>query len=141
LFNKGGKYHGPPKSGSELKPDGKDNKWPLIVYQTGEMRAVYFEKYKSADKSIINENPQMPAAFGAHLVFGDDYADYSYFSGRFDEYYDDYDYDEYEYDDEYSLYEQAAVNLKKAREQFRVAQQLIKWKGRGNSRLLGGYYD
>jgi len=51
----------------------------------------------------------------------------------YDQYDDEqYDYDQdYDYDDDaYFLYEQAAANLKKAKEEFRIAQQLRKWKGR-----------
>jgi len=55
-----------------------------------------------------------------------------------DGYYGDYDgydngyYDEYDndYGDESSLYKQAVVNLKRAKDQFHVAQRLKAWKGR-----------
>merc|ERR1712165_599146 len=112
------------------------------------MRAAYYQTYPEKDNSIAGK----PDA--AHVIFGEDYNDYS---GQYDGgYFEDYDYDEYDdedyyvddYDDEgydeyddYSLYEQAAVNLKRAREEFRVAQQLMEWKGRGDSRLLRRYYN
>jgi len=63
------------------------------------------------------------------------YDDQDYDFGYFDDgeygYYEDYYYDQND-DDAYSLYEQAAVNLKKAQEEFRIAQRLKKWKGRRN---------
>jgi len=115
------------------------------------MRAEYFKF--NADTSIIGVD-KMSAAHSAYY----DNFEYGYYDGYYDDgYYDDdqdYDYGDYDedyygneydegyesYDDEYSLYEQAAVNLKRAREEFRVAQQLMKWKGRGKSRLLGRYH-
>merc|ERR1712130_887052 len=113
----------------------------IAVYQTGIMRADYFQKYRTGEQSII------PAE--AHMIFGDDYGDYGYLGDDDEDFDYDYDYEDYyvdEYDDEgydeyddYSLYQQAAVNLKRAREEFRVAQQLMKWKGRGNSRLMRRY--
>merc|ERR1719361_2651095 len=117
---------------SEKIPIKIGKKIPLLVLQTGAMRRDYFKAHPEENKSIMGPELIAPA-HSAH--YADEY-DYGYYSDQ------DYDYEDYEegYDDgEYSLYEEAAANLKRAREEFRVAQQLMKWKGRGNSRLLRRY--
>jgi len=112
------------------------SKLPIVVLQTGAMRRDYFNPPDALGKgdTLRNGKESIFGKAAAHSAYDDEY----YYYGD-----EDYDYDEYDEgydDDEYSLYEEAAANMKRAREEFRIAQQLMKWKGRGNSRLLNRYY-
>jgi len=117
-------------SGDEQWP----SKLPIVVLQTGAMRRDYF----NPEEDILSLSWRRPTSIigqsAAHSAYYDEY----YYYGD-----QDYDYDEYDEgydDDEYSLYEEAAANVRRAREEFRIAEQLRNWKGRGNSRLLSRYY-
>jgi len=127
---------------SEMEIAGIEKPWtdewrgklPIVVLQTGAMRRDYF----NPEEDILSLSWRRPTSIigqsAAHSAYYDEY----YYYGD-----QDYDYDEYDEgydDDEYSLYEEAAANVRRAREEFRIAEQLRNWKGRGNSRLLSRYY-
>jgi len=130
---------------SEMEIAGIEKPWtdewrgklPIVVLQTGAMRRDYFnpaENDAAGKQDALRKPESIMGKSAAHSAYYDEY----YYHGD-----QDYDYDEYDEgydDDEYSLYEEAAANVRRAREEFRIAQQLRNWKGRGNSRLLSRYY-
>jgi len=124
-------------AGVGLYADGWKSKLPIVVLQTGAMRRDYFnpaENDEAGKADALRKPESIMGKSAAHSAYYDEY----YYYGD-----QDYDYDEYDEgydDDEYSLYEEAAANVRRAREEFRIAQQLRNWKGRGNSRLLSRYY-